>query len=138
MEKQSKKSTTSFKIVAIVALIWNLLGVFMYLGQAYITDEAKALLPKADQDYYAHLPAWVTAVFAISVFAGAFGCLTLLLRKKIATTLLILSLLGVLAQAAYNFFIQTDMPISGTAAGMPILIILVSIFLVWYSKKELG
>lgn len=35
MENQSKKATTSFKIIAFVALIWNLMGVFAYLAQVY-------------------------------------------------------------------------------------------------------
>jgi len=137
MENQSKKATTKFKIIAVVALIWNLLGVFAYLGQVYLTDEAKALLPQADQDFFAHAPAWYTGAFAIAVFAGALGCLLLLLRKPIAKSLLLLSLIGVLAQSAYNFFIQTDMPISAATAGGPIIIIVVSVFLVWYSRKEL-
>ena len=138
MENQSKKSTISFKIIAIVDLIWNLMGVFAYLAQAYSSDEAKALRPQVEQDFLAHAPAWYTSAFAIAVFAGALGSLALLMRKSLAKILLLISLLGVLAQSVYNFFIQTDMPISGTAAGMPITIIVVSIYLVWYSKKELG
>ncbi|MFK5889920.1 MAG: hypothetical protein QM486_04230 [Flavobacteriaceae bacterium] len=137
MENQSKKATKTFKIIAIVALIWNLMGVFAYLGQVYLTDEAKALLPQENQDFYAHVPAWYTSAFAIAVFAGALGCLTLLLRKPMAKLLLLLSLIGVLIQSFYSFFIQTDMPISVATAGGPIVIILVSIFLVWYSRKEL-
>jgi len=138
MENQPKKSTTSFKIIAIVALIWNLMGVFAYIGQVYLTADEKALLPKETQDFYAHAPAWYTGAFAIAVFAGALGCLFLLLRKSIAKTLLLISLMGVLVQSVYNFFIQTDMSITATQAGMPIMIILVSIFLVWYSRKELS
>lgn len=138
MGNQSKKSTTTFKIIAIVALIWNALGVFAYLGQAYMTDEAKALLPEVNQAFLNHVPTWYTAAFAIAVFAGFFGCLALLLRKQMTTMILSLSLLGVLAQAVYNFFIQEDMEITATTAGMPFMIIIVSVFLVWHSKKELS
>jgi len=138
MGNQSKKAEKTFKIIAIVALIWNLMGVFAYLAQVYSSDKAKALRPQAEQDFLAHAPAWYTSAFAIAVFAGALGSLALLMRKSLAKTLLLISLLGVLAQSVYNFFIQTDMAISATTAGMPITIIIVSIYLVWYSKKELG
>jgi len=138
MTTETNKKTLLYRAISITAILWNLLGVMAYLGQVYLTVEAKALLPKAYQDYYAHVPAWVTAAFAISVFAGFLGSIALLLRKKIAISLLILSLIAVLVQATYNFLIQSDMPITATAAGMPIMIILVSIFLVWYAKKELG
>ena len=138
MENQSKKATTTFKIIAVVALIWNLLGVFNYLGQVYLTDEAKALLPQESQDFFAHAPAWYTGAFAIAVFAGVLGCLLLLLRKPLAKSLLLLSFIAVIVQSIYNFFIQTDMAISTSGAGGGIVIILVSVFLVWYSRKELG
>ena len=138
MENKSKNATITFKIIAIVALIWNLIGVYAYLSQVYLTTEEKALLPKESQDFYAHAPSWYTGAFAIAVFAGAFGCLFLLLRKSVAKTLLLLSFIGVLTQSVYNFFIQTDMTISGAALGGSIFIILVSVFLVWYSRKELS
>jgi len=109
----------------------------LFSSSLFTSDEAKALRPQAEQDFLTHAPAWYTSAFAIAVFAGALGCLALLLRKPLAKSLLLLSLMAVLAQSVYNFFIQTDMSISVTAAGMPIMIILVSIFLVWYSRKEL-
>lgn len=134
----TNKSNAAFWIIGILALIWNLLGVFAYLGQAYITEEALALLPQGDQDYINNLPAWVTAAFAIAVFAGAFGCITLLLRKKLANTLFTLSFLAILAQQVYNFFIQDFVAVSGDKSIMPIMIIVIGAFLIWYSKNQIA
>lgn len=131
----TNKPNAAFWIIGILALIWNLLGVFAYLGQAYITEEALALLPQGDQDYINNSPAWVTAAFAIAVFAGAFGCIALLMRKKLANTLLLLSFIAVLVQSMYNFFIQDYVDLSGQNIIMPMMIILLSAFLVWYSRK---
>jgi len=123
-----------FWIISIVGLIWNLLGVVAYLGQAYMTDEQLALLPEADQNWYNNVPAWVTAAFAIAVFAGTLGCIALLLRKRWAVPLFMLSLIGVLAQQVYNFFLQDYVAIEGTRMIMPIVVILVAGLLYWYSK----
>ncbi len=131
---QTNKPSTVYWILGIAATIWNALGVAAYLGNVYMTDEALAALPQADQDYQANLPAWVTAAFAISVFAGLLGCIGLLMRKKWAVPLFMLSLLAVLVQAVYNFFLQDYIDLAGGRIVMPIVVILVAVFLVWYSK----
>ncbi len=135
--ENTHKPPTWYWIISIIALIWNILGVLTYLGQAYTTDEALAALPEADQNFYNHMPAWVTAAFAIAVFGGALGCIGLLLKKKWAYFLLIISLVGVLAQATYNFFLQDYITLSGLRILMPILIIVVALFLVWFSKTSI-
>ncbi|MBE9489227.1 MAG: hypothetical protein IMY67_02940 [Bacteroidetes bacterium] len=131
----TNKPNTVFWIIAIIALIWNLFGVFAYLGQAFMTDEVLALMPQGDQDYHNNVPAWVTAAFAIAVFAGVLGCIGLLMRKKWSKRLFMLSLIAVLVQSTYNFFIQEYVDLSGEREYMPIMIILVAAFLVWYSKN---
>lgn len=138
MSNSTNKPTTAFWVIGIIALLWNIMGVLAYIGQAYMSDAQLSLLPEGDQAYYANIPAWVTAAFAIAVFSGAFGCIGLLLKKKWANSLFMLSLLAVLAQFVYNFFIQDAVSMSGTRIIMPIVVILVAVFLVWYSKKSIA
>ena len=80
----TNKPKTAFWIIAVIALIWNLMGVMAYLGQAYMTDETKALLPEAEKALYNNVPIWVTAAFAIAVFGGVLASIALLMRKQIA------------------------------------------------------
>ncbi len=135
MENNNNKPTTTFWIIGVIALLWNIMGVLAYLGQAYMTDEVRAALPDADQAYYENLPAWVTAAFAIAVFAGAFGCIALLIRKKWATSLFIISFIGVIAQFIYNAFIQNDMEVTPKKLVWTVVVIAIAAFLIWYSKK---
>lgn len=101
-----------------------------------MTEEVLAALPKADQVYYNNVPAWVTGAFAVAVFAGVFACVGLLMRKKWAIILFIVSLIAVIAQFIYNFFIQTFMEVSGIKMIWPLVIIVIAVFLVWFSKKS--
>jgi hypothetical protein len=131
----SNKPGVIYWIIAIIALIWNIMGVMAYLTQAFMSDEAKALLPEADQAMYSEIPAWATAAFALAVFGGFLGSLALLLRKKWATFVFIISLLGILAQQTYYFFVSNIMEEAGVAdMAMPLMIVVVGIFLVYYSK----
>ncbi|WP_452220814.1 hypothetical protein [Lacinutrix salivirga] len=117
-----------FWIVSILALLWNVMGVISYLGQAYMSDEVIAQLSETDQQMYANLPAWYTAAFAIAVFAGALGCLALLLRKKWSYFLLLLSLIAAIIQMSYLAFVLK------MANVMTPFIIIVCIALVWLAK----
>lgn len=136
MTNSINKPTTTFWIIGIAALIWNIIGVVKYLGQAYMTDDMLNILPENEQIYYNNIPAWVTAAFAIAVFSGLIGCVALLLKKNWAITLFILSLIAVLVQFVYNFFIQNYMEVSGSNIIMPIIVIGIAVFLIWYSKKS--
>ncbi len=136
MTNSINKPTPAFWIIGIAALIWNIMGVAAYLGQAYMTDGILGALPENEQIYYNNIPAWVTAAFAIAVFAGLIGCVALLLRKKWAVTLFVLSLFAVLIQFIYNFFIQDYMEVTVSKSMMPIVVIGIAVFLIWYSKKS--
>lgn len=122
-------------IISVIALIWNGLGVMQYLARAYATDEMIATLPEeAQAEFLVEHPAWYTAAFAIAVFCGALGALSLLLRKKWAYFLFVISAFGAIIQHIY-LFINVEM--SGTQLVMPLMVILVCLFLIWYAKNSI-
>jgi hypothetical protein len=131
---QSNKPNVGFWIISVIALLWNLMGVLNYVAQAYMTDDMKALLPEGQRQYMESVPAWATAAFAIAVFAGVLGCLLLLFRKRMAKTVFIISLLGVIVQMSHGFMSGIKDVYGPGGIAMPIMIIGLAAFLVWYSK----
>lgn len=131
MTTVSNRPNALFWVIGVIALIWNAMGVMAYLGRAFITDEMIAELPEEQRaEFLIEHPSWVTAAFAIAVFGGVLASLFLLLRKKLAYPLFILSAIAAIAQHIYLF-----LNVEVTSYIMPVLIIIVCIFLVWYSKK---
>ncbi len=139
-EQTSTKPPVWFWIVSVVALLWNGMGVKAYLDQAYNTEAHQAMYNTPElQEMINNTPAWVTAAFAIAVFGGLLGCIALLLRKKWARPILLLSLVGIVLQMIYNLFMSGAMDIYGPGAAiMPILVLLIGAFLVWLSKKGIA
>ena len=136
MTNSSNKPKASFWIIVIIAFIWNLMGVFAYIAQAYMSDKDLAALPENQRALYENVPAWVTAAFAISVFGGALGCILLLLKKKMATTVFVISFVAILAQMTYNFFMSKAVEVYGPGGMiMPIMVIIIGYFLIYYSKR---
>ena len=128
-----KKPSTKFYIIAVLALIWNLMGVGAYLIQAFMTEEMIATLPEEQQaEFLVEHPAWYTALFALAVFGGALACILLLARKKLAYYLFIVS--GVCAIAQQGYLLAT---VELSSVVMPIMIIIFCIFLIWYSKRSI-
>ncbi len=125
-----------FWVVSVVALLWNLLGAMAYLAEAFITDEMKAAMPADQLELMENTPAWATAAFAIAVWGGVLGCIGLLLRKKWARPVLVVSLLGILVQMSYFFFMTNAAEVYGAAQGviMPVLFILIAVGLVLFAK----
>ncbi|AUC81365.1 hypothetical protein [Lacinutrix sp. Bg11-31] len=121
----TQKPPIWFWIVTVIGLIWNGMGVNHYLQQAYNTESFRNMYTQEQLDIVANTPTWVTAAFAIAVFAGFFGFVFILLRKKLGYTLMLLSLLAVIIQMSHIL-------ISGNASsiGMTIMIIVFAIIFV--------
>jgi hypothetical protein len=131
-----RKPSNLFWVISSIALVWNLMGVFNYLDQAFMTNKVLEVLPKEQQILYQDVPAWVTAAFAIAVFSGTLGSLLLLLKKKNASTFFIISFLGIMGQMSYGLLIDQNSDSFGPMGiAMPIIIIAFGGYLIWYSKK---
>ncbi|MGY0392460.1 hypothetical protein ACW5R3_07905 [Bizionia sp. KMM 8389] len=135
----SRKPPRAFWIISILAIIWNLMGVGAFLSQLFITPEILENLPEAEQALYANIPGWVTAAFAVAVFGGTIGSIGLILRKSWARFVFIISLIGIVLQMTYNFFISNTMDVYGPGAiVMPIMVLIIGVFLVYYSKSAIA
>jgi hypothetical protein len=131
-----RKPSNLFWAISSSALVWNLMGVFNYLDQAFMTNKVLETLPKEQQILYQDVPAWVTAGFAIAVFSGTLGSLLLLLKKKIASTFFIISFLGIMGHMSYGLLIDQNSDSYGTmGVAMPIIMIVFGGYLIWYSRK---
>jgi len=139
MSNSKNKPNTSFWIISSVALIWNLMGANQYLQQAYNTESFRAMYTEEQFALIQATPSWVIAAFAFAVFGGTAGCVFLLLRKRLARIFFIISLLGIIVQMIYEMFIVNAMEVYGPGAIiMPIMVIAIGFFLLWYSKKSIA
>jgi len=128
-----------FKAVAVAALLWNLLGCFAFVSDMRLAPEDVAKLTEAQRALYAARPGWAVAATAIAVIGGALGAVGLLLGRKWAFILLVLSLIGILIQD-YGLFVLAD---GATLAGpvavvMQAIVLLVGIGLVLLSRKGIA
>lgn len=125
-----------FLPVAIVALLWNLLGCFAFASDLMATPADIAAMSAEQQALHAARPAWAIVATALAVIGGALGCIGLILRKRWALPLFVVSLVGVVVQDI-GMFVLAD---GASLAGMPAValqgvVLLVAIGLVVLARK---
>ena len=123
-----------FNGVVYAAIAWNLIGVMQYLAHVSTTPEQLSAMSMAQQELLRAMPAWVDAAFAVAVFAGTIGSILLLMKKALALHLFLLSLLGVLVQNYYSFFMSNAIEVMGApAVAVPAVVFTIGILLIWFS-----
>lgn len=128
-----------FWILSAVALLWNLMGVFAYLADAYMSIENLEQMSQAERLLYESQPAWVTGAFAIAVWGGALGCILLLIRSKWARPVLYISLVGIITQLSHSIFLSNSFEVYGPGGFvMPIMVLFIGIGLILFANKAIS
>ena len=102
-----------FYIVAILALLWNVIGAAAVVMNFMMTAEQIAALPPEQQQLYADSPAWSSYASLLAVIAGSLGCIALLLKKTWAQHLFIASLIGLIVQNIGIFVVVDAVAVVG-------------------------
>ena len=124
------------KTISILAIVWNLLGIYSFLAQLLLTPDQIALLPEQQREIIINYPLWGYIVFGVAVFTGTFGSLGLFLKKSWSKPLLLLSLLAVLVQMVHNFKLTEEMILNDSSqAIMPVVVVVIAIALYQIATK---
>lgn len=127
-----------FWVIAVVALLWYLMDTSAFFMRLFMTDDAIKAMPENQQHLYQNIPPWVNVVFAGEVFGGMLGSIALLLRKKWALPLFVISILGVLAQTSNIWFLSDAISAMGAPAiVMPLVAIIIGIAMIVLAKSAI-
>jgi hypothetical protein len=121
-------------VVGGLSLLWNAFGCFDFTMTA--TRNAAYLKPYPQEmlDYWFAMPAWMWIVWAIGVFGGLAGSLGLLLRKRFALGLFLMSFLAAALSMTMGYF-DKDAPRMEGAQFMPFVILGVAFLLIVYARS---
>lgn len=130
------KAPKWFIVSAALGLLWNILGCIAFIMDMRVTPEDIAKLPEAQQALYAARPAWSVVATAVAVFGGALGCVGLLVKRKWALGLLLLSLIGIVVQDIAMFGLGNGAALAGPVAlVLQLVVLVVGVLLVILARK---
>jgi hypothetical protein len=114
-----------FMIAAIASLLFMGLGCIMYLTQVLADPNS---IPLDQRAALAARPAWVTGANAIAVWVGLIGTVLLVMKRKAAEWVLLVSLIAVLAWLAGLLVVA---PLREAMSANDLLVALVVTALTW-------
>lgn len=128
-----------FWIISILLLLWNIPSGYDYYNSVTVNSEYLNQLgdeyAPAVKAFLSNLPMWVKIVWGAAVIAALVGPLLLLLCKASAVPVFTFGLGAMIINFLYQIFIA-DIPELPTAAKvMTVIIMIVAVFEVWFSRK---
>jgi len=123
-----------YGIAAIGSLLFMLLGCAVYL-MSVTTDPAS--LPLDQRAAREAQPLWVVSANAIAVWAGALGALLLVLRRSLAETVLLVSVIAVAAWLAGLLLVPKLREALGTADFVVAIVVsLLTWTIYWFARHS--
>lgn len=134
----ASKPPIHFWIIAVIAVLWNAVGVFDYLATQIGLESYLSAFTEEQRAYFEGLPTWAIAAWALATHAALLGSLVMLIRWRWAYHLFIVSLVALLASSFHSFVLSNGAEIMGAGGVIfSIVIIAIAIFLVFYSRAML-
>ncbi|QIZ78879.1 hypothetical protein HER31_10690 [Ferrimonas lipolytica] len=124
-------------IVAVVGVLWNSGGGFdYYMTQTKSADYMAQFTPAQLEFFYA-MPTFIVCCWAIAVWGGVLGCLLLLLQKKWAAPVLLLSWICMTITAVRNYVFSNGMEVIGDPISLAFTatIFIIAGLLAWYAHS---
>jgi hypothetical protein len=123
-------------LVGILALLWNAMGAWDHW--LTVTDPAVAMADQPPEmlEYVEAMPTWAVSAWGIAVYSAVLGSLLLLLRKRLAGPLFILSFVAMLATNVYTYVLSDGMQLHGSTGQLAFAaaIFVVALLLVVYTR----
>jgi hypothetical protein len=134
MSTENERVPGYYQVIAWLALVWNLMGLVAVVTQVTMSDAALADLPANQQELIRQTPMWFTACALTAVIFGVAGSLGLVLRQKWAILAFVISLLGLIGQQSWMWFLSNTFEVMGPGSWiLPTAILLIAIGLLWFS-----
>lgn len=121
--------------VGIVGLLWNAFGAYDYLMTQTENAAYMARFTPEQLEYFYGFPTGVVALWAIAVWGGVLGCVLLLLRKRLAAPVFLVSFVCMILTSIYNFALSDGLALmGGAAAAFTVVIFLFALGLWLYAR----
>jgi hypothetical protein len=124
-------------VIGIAGGLWSSMGVLSFMLTQMKVEAVMSRFPPQQREYFESFPLWAVAFWAIGVFGGVIGCLLLLLRKRLASHVLLASLIGTIGTNLGGLFLLGGLEVmrETNALGVTVFPIVVTAFLAYYARS---
>jgi hypothetical protein len=117
-ETQVPKTPWHLWAVGVVGLLWSAMGAMDYVMTETRNETYLARFTPEQLDYFYGFPTWVIATWALAVWCGVAGAVLLLLRKRVAEPVFLISLIAMVLTTIYNYGMSNGLEVMGGAGSL--------------------
>ena len=134
MTEVTNKPPIWFWIIAVIAVLWNLIGLYDYVmsitvNQAYLESFGQEML-----DFLKVMPMWAKLAWGLAIAGSVLGSIALVLRKAIAYPLYLLAIVVMAISFGYQLTTDAKPDTDMIMWIMTALIWAIALFLVWFAR----
>ena len=125
-----------FWAVAVLATVWNAIGVFDFL-MAHLSADYLAQMSETQRAYFASFPLWYTVIWASTVLMALASSVALLFRKHWALTGFAISLGLYVISSLYHFGVREGASVMGPTGMVFSVVIALSLLAFWAFSQRM-
>jgi len=135
-DNSATKRPVHLWIVGILSLLWNAMGAYDYLMTQTRNEAYMAKFSQEQLEFFYGLPIWAESAWALAVWGAVVGSVMLLMGKKCAAGLFLLSLVAMVLSAIHNYVLSNGMEVIGDSFSLIFtsLIFVISVALFVYAR----
>jgi len=136
MSINNTKPPVWFWIVAVIFVVWNLIGASNYLMAAMATPESLAAQNYTDKqiEFLLDVPKLYLSVFALAVWSGLLASFLFIFRRRWAVPVFLFSLIFVLLSFTFDFVGGTFTVLGNAYLFIMIVVLVLAIIEVFFSR----
>ena len=100
-------------LIGFLALLWNAMGAYDYLMTETQNESYMSQFTPEQLEFFYGFPMWLVAFWALAVWGGVLGTILLLLKKRLAVPVLLVSFLSMIVTAVQNLFLSNGLEVMG-------------------------
>lgn len=123
-------------LIGVISLLWNAMGGYDYIMTQSKNADYMAKFTPEQLEFFYGFPTWVVAAWAIAVWASVVGSVFLILRKRWAEPLFLVSLISMILTVIHNYGLSNGLEVAGDTFSLVFtaIIFLVSTGLWLYAR----
>ncbi len=137
MTEGTSKAPVWYTVAVALFILWGLsacFSLYMHFGVGPAPDASDY-----DKQLYADMPMWVNVTYVISVLSSLFSSIALLMRRRVAVPLSVLSLIGVVVQFGWIFTMTDIIAVKGVwTTYFPAFVLVVQLVQLWFANMANG
>ncbi len=133
-EEEKSKVPGWYWVVAVIALLWNLMGCVAFAMELFAQDAMMESWTDEQKEWAHSIPRWVYFAYGVAIGTGLAGSICLLIRNSWAILLFGICLPVVVVQMFYTMIIAGGLQAMGPPnMVMPLLVIVLAGVFLWFA-----